>query len=469
MTVRATITGLFTATSLLMASVAHGETLADALTAAYTNSGLLEQNRALLRAADEDVAQAVGSTLPVIAWSAGATSSTPRRGETTTQTAGGTIVTPADDLIQFNASITGELVLYDGGASAFAIEAQKEIVLATRQSLIGVEQQVLLDAVSAYMDVRRESEFLTLRQNNVRLISEELRATRDRFEVGEVTRTDVSLAEARLASARSLLAAAEGNLDQARYAYEVAVGRSPGALSDVSPAPVSRSEAEARAFALRNHPAILETRHNVSAAELNIRRGEAGYNPTITLNGQVSARTNNGVTNSNSVGVNVRGPIYNGGRLSSQVRQLMARRDAARAGLHITSQQIEQSVGNAYSFLEVTRASSRSLDEQVRAATVAFDGIREEATLGARSSLDVLTAEQELLDARANTISAQADEVIASYQLLSTMGLLTAEHLRLPVQRYDPAAYYNLVKDAPTIVSEQGQALDRVLSAIGRD
>ncbi len=469
MTVRTTITGLFTATCLFVASVAHGETLADALTAAYTNSGLLEQNRALLRAADEDVAQAVGSTLPVITWAAGATSSTPRRGETTTQTAGGTIVTPADDLIQFNASITGELVLYDGGASAFAIEAQKEIVLATRQSLIGVEQQVLLDAVSAYMDVRRESEFLTLRQNNVRLISEELRATRDRFEVGEVTRTDVSLAEARLASARSLLAAAEGNLDQARYAYEVAVGRAPGALSNVSPAPVSRSEAEARAFALRNHPAILETRHNVSAAELNIRRGEAGYNPTITLNGQVSARTNNGVTNSNSVGVNVRGPIYNGGRLSSQVRQLMARRDAARAGLHITSQQIDQAVGNAYSFLEVTRASKRALDEQVRAATVAFDGIREEATLGARSSLDVLTAEQELLDARANTISAQADEVVASYQLLSTMGLLTAEHLRLPVQRYDPAAYYNLVKDAPTIVSEQGQALDRVLSAIGRD
>jgi len=284
-----------------------------------------------------------------------------------------------------------------------------------------------------------------------------------------VTRTDVSLAEARLASARSLLASAEGNLDQARYAYEVAVGRAPGALSVVSPAPVSRSEAEARAFALRNHPAILETRHNVSAAELNIRRGEAGFNPTVTLNGQVAARTNNGVTNSSSIGVNVRGPIYNGGRLSSRVRQLMARRDAARAGLHITSQQIEQSVGNAYSFLQVTQASSRALDEQVRAATVAFNGIREETALGARSTLDVLNAEQELLDARANSISAQADEVVASYQLLATMGLLTAEHLRLPVQRYDPAAYYNLVKDAPTITSEQGQALDRVLKAIGRD
>ena len=164
---------------------------------------------------------------------------------------------------------------------------------------------------------------------------------------------------------------------------------------------------------------------------------------------------------------NGRGTRSAGLRLSSTVRQFMARRDAARAGLHITRHNLEQQVGNAYSFLEVARASRQASDQQARAATVAFRGVREEATLGARTTLDVLNAEQELLNAQANQISAQADEVIASYSLLSAMGLLTAQHLQLPVQQYDPAAYYNLVKDAPTITSDQGAALDRVLRAIG--
>jgi len=149
------------------------------------------------------------------------------------------------------------------------------------------------------------------------------------------------------------------------------------------------------------------------------------------------------------------------------VRQFQARRDAVRAALHITRHNLEQEVGNAYSFLQVARASLQASDEQVRAATVAFRGVREEATLGARTTLDVLNAEQELLNARANVISAQADQVIASYSVLASMGLLTADHLKLPVQQYDPSAYYNLVKDAPTTLSDQGQALDRVLRAIG--
>ena len=154
--------------------------------------------------------------------------------------------------------------------------------------------------------------------------------------------------------------------------------------------------------------------------------------------------------------------------MSSQVRQLMARRDAARAQLHILRHSLEQQVGSAYSFLDVARASSEAINQQIRAARVAFRGVREEATLGARTTIDVLNAEQELLNAQADLIAAQADEVIASYQVLSTMGLLTAAHLGLPVQQYDPAAYYNLVKDAPTIKSDQGQALDRILRAIGQ-
>jgi len=433
------------------APAASAETLADTLTHAYDHSGLIEQNRALLRAADEDVAQAVAATLPVINWAATAAITEPRA--------------PGSDLIAANASISASLVIYDSGANQLAIESQKELVLGTRQALRNVEQQVLLRAVEAYMNVRRDTEFVSLRQNNVRLLTEEFRAAQDRFDVGEVTRTDVSLAEARLAAARSLLASAQGNLARSVEEYRAAVGRGPGQLSPVSAAPVSRNIGDAKAFAVRNHPNILEAQHGVSAAELNIRRAEAANNPTVNLNAQIGM--NFDVDIAQQFGVTVGGPIYQGGRLSSQVRQFMARRDAARAGLHVTRHTIEQQVGNAYAFLEVARASREASEQQIRASTVAFRGVREEATLGARTTLDVLNAEQELLDARANQISAQADEVIASYTLLAATGLMTADHLRLPVQQYDPAAYYNLVKDAPTSTSDQGAALDRILRAIG--
>lgn len=433
-------------------SAARADTLADALTAAYQNSGLLDQYRALLRAADEDVAQAVSATLPVISWSANATATSPRAS--------------GADLIAATARISADLTLYDGGANDLAIEAQKELVLGTREALRRIEQSVLLDAVTAYMQVRSDTEFVALRESNVRVLTQEFRAAQDRFDVGEVTRTDVALAEARLAAARSLLASAQGSLARSAEAYVTAVGRKPDALSPAKAAPVSQTLADAKAFAVRNHPDILQAQHAVSAAELNIKRGEAAMKPSVSLGAQIGFDQDFNV--GRSIGVTASGPIYAGGRLSSQVRQFMSRRDAERAALLVTSMGIEQQVANAYSFLEVARASALSSNNQIAAARVAFRGVREEATLGARTTIDVLNAEQELLSAQANLIAAQADEVVASYQVLASMGLLTAAHLRLPVQQYDPAAYYNLVKDAPTARSEQGQALDRVLKAIGQ-
>lgn len=449
---RRSVVAVLAIVTISFSSVARAETLADALTAAYNNSGLLDQYRALLRAADEDVAQAVGATLPVLSWVANAKSTSPRA--------------PDSNLITATAQISADLTLYDSGAGFLAVEAQKELVLGTREALRKVEQTVLLDAVTAYMQVRSDSEFVTLRQSNVRVLTQEFRAAQDRFDVGEVTRTDVALAQARLAAARSLLTSAQGSLARSAEAYVTAVGHRPNALRPATPAHVSKSLADAKAFAVRNHPDILQAQHSVSAAELNIRRGEAAMNPTVSLGARIGVDQDLNV--GREIGITASGPIYSGGRLSSQLRQYMSRRDAERASLHVTSVQVAQFVANAYSFLEVARASAQSSNDQIAAARVAFRGVREEATLGARTTLDVLNAEQELLSAQANLIAAQADEVIASYQVLSTMGLLNAAHLRLPVQQYDPAAYYNLVKDAPTITSDQGQALDRVLKAIGQ-
>lgn len=432
---------------------AQAETLSETLTSAYNNSGLLDQNRALLRAADEDLAQAVASTLPIIGWTFNVNNTRPNN-------------IPGADLLQASASLTASLTLYDGGGNRLGVEAQKETILSTRQALRGVEQDVLFRAVQAYMNVRRDGEFVSLRQNNVRLLTEEFRAAQDRFDVGEVTRTDVALAEARLASARSQLAGAQGSLTQSIEEFRAAVGRAPNNLRPVSPAPVSRAVRDAKGFAVQNHPDILQGQHAVSAAELNIQQAEAALRPNISLQGSVT--TNGDGDESRNIGIQASGPIYSGGRLASQVRQVMSNRDATRASLLLSTQGIEQEVGNAYSFLLVARASRTASNEQIRAAQVAFDGVREEATLGSRTTLDVLNAEQELLDARANLISAQADEVIASYSVLSSMGLLTADHLQLPVQQYDPSIYYNLAKQAPATVSEQGQALDRVLRALNK-
>ncbi|MFQ6552601.1 TolC family outer membrane protein [Aestuariibius insulae] len=453
-----TILGAAIALGLAASAPARGETLADALVLAYENSGLLEQNRALLRAADEDVAQAVAALRPVINYTL--------RGQYTNIT-GGTFETNTSTTAELNA----DFLLYDAGATRFGIDAVKETVLATRQALIDVEQNVFIQAVSAYVSVREALEIVSLRQNNQRLITEELRAAEDRFEVGEVTRTDVALAQARLAEARSDLAQAQGALQQAIEEYGRVIGAEPRNLAAPRGRPqIPASISEAKAIALRTHPDIRASQRRIAASELRVQQAEAAVSPNITARATLGIDEddlNDRFDSTESVGVTLSGPIYQGGRLSSGIRQAMNNRDAERANLLSIRRQVEANVGNAYAILQSARASQIAVDQQIRAAEIAFRGIREEATLGARTTLDVLDAEQDLLDARSRRISADADEVIAVYQILQSMGLLTADHLGLGIQSYDPAAYYNLVNEAPVVRSEQGRALDRVLRAIG--
>lgn len=458
--VGATLIGVFSA------GMSTADTLADALVGAYNHSGLLEQNRALLRAADEDVAIALSALRPIINWSGSVSRNFSRSASAATGGVGFDSSNTAASI-----GISADLVLYDFGQTRFAVEAAKENVLATRERLIAVEQSVLLRAVQAFMSVRATSETVALRQSNVRLITQELRAARDRFEVGEITRTDVALAEARLASARSALAAAEGALMQAQEEYRTAIGRKPGRLVPPRGLPqTAKSVDAARAIAVRTHPDLKAIQHDVAAADLNVARAEAAINPTVSLSGGLNVTENFNSTNfsrGGSVSIGATGPIYQGGRLSAVQRQAMARRDAARSGLHVTRHQIEQNVGNAFAQLRVARASIDASERQIRAATVAFRGVREEASVGSRTTLDVLNAEQELLDARASLIAVQTDQFVAAYSALSAMGLLTAKHLNLPVQQYDPAGYYNMVKDAPTR-SQQGDKLDKVMRALGK-
>lgn len=452
------------AVCLVPAGLARAETLADTLKAAYLNSGLLEQNRALLRAADEDVAQAVATLRPIIDWTADVRRDFNRVRNT------GIARTTAET--SANVGLTGSLLLYDFGRSDFLTEATRETVLATRETLRSAEQFVLLTAVNAHMDVIRNREFVDLRRNNLRLLREELRAANDRFEVGEVTRTDVAQAEAAVALALSGLAVAEGDLARAIEEYREAVGRDPGALRTPGDVRAQPGDVEAaKAAAMQRHPDILAAQRNVTVAELNMNAARAAKLPSINLVGRLGVSeelSGSDFTRGGSVGVELRGPIYQGGRISSLERQAQAQRDAQLARLHLAGLQVKQDVGDSFANLRAARAGRDASGEAVRAAQVAFEGTREEAKLGARTTLDVLDAEQNLLDAQANLISANADVVIAGYSVLAAIGELTARDLRLDVQIYDPVAYYDLVKTAPVPISPQGQQLDRVLRSLGK-
>lgn len=451
----------------LGAPAARAETLADALVSAYNHSGLLDQNRALLRAADEDVAAAGAALEPVLRWTASITQSLGRGQQSVSFGA------QNSDSLVAQGRLIAELLIYDGGATALGIEVAKESVLATRQTLVGIEQQVLQRGVQAYMGLIEAHEFVQLRQNNMRVLTQELRAAQNRFEVGEVTRTDVALAEAQLAQARSGLASAEGNLAIAVEEYRNVIGRKPGRLSPPPKLPKLGNDIEAaKGLAVRAHPGLRAVQHRVAAAELAIKRAEASKRPTVGLQGALSLSNNLDSSNFStgaSVGINAGGTIYQGGARSSAVRAAQARRDAERGNLHVVRHNIQQNVGIAYAQLSSARASIDASERQIRAARIAFRGVREEATLGARTTLDVLDAEQALLDAEAARISAQTQLYNAAYAVLAAMGRLTAQDLRLPVQQYDVNEYYNLVKDSPTVQSDQGAQLDRVLKRLQKD
>ncbi len=430
---------------------AAAESLGDALAAAYKHSGLLEQNRATLRATDEGVATALSALRPTIGYSAGSDYN----------------FTTKDWVSQlgFNATMT----LYTFGKNKVSLDIAKETVLATRASLVNVEQEVLAAAVDTYMNVREQEALVNLRNSAVRLATQNLRATRDRFEVGEVTRTQVSQFEAQLASVRAQLASAQGSLAAAREAYKNQMGHYPQNLSSPPKVklPVTSADAAVR-LAQRTHPGIKALQHQVAAADLAVDGAERNLFPEISASASIGASdATSGV--SKTFGVKAQGVIYSGGAMSSAIRKAIAQRDKSRAELLTATRDVEQGVRSNWAMLSVLSASLNASQSFVRAQRVAYNGVKEEADLGASTALDVLDAEQDLLDAQVSAIQAQIAAETQSYKVLQSMGLLTVENLNLNVPVYDPAAYYNAVKDGPTTyVSPEGAKLDRVLEALGR-
>lgn len=431
--------GILTALALAAAAPAApalATTLADALVLAYKINPQIKAQRAALRAADEGVISARANLLPAL-------SQTITLGRTVDWTRFSAVRDPVTTLVM-NTQLT--IQLWDGGADRLSVEAARMNVLASRQALRALEQRILLATVQAYMNVRRDEQFVRLAQNNVRVLQEQVRAARDRFEVGEVTRTDVAQAEARLAAARSQLEASRGNLQRSVDSYIAVVGSPPTNLQPPPlPPKIPATPEEALAIAKREHPDLLQAQFNAKSAELTYKSTTRNRNPVISgrLTHSFGGPTggDNATVDQLTGEIIARMDIYQGGRLDSNRRRDLALYQRALSNVQQAGYEIRQGVHDAYTALRTAEASIRANREQVRAAQVAFEGVREEAKLGARTTLDVLNAEQELLSARSNLVTAIRDEYVATYQVLAAMGLMSVKHLNLGVDVYDPDLY----------------------------
>ncbi len=455
-------TGLFavvTAISMsLSAAGASAQSLTDTLIAAYRNSYQLLAERANLRATDEGVAQAWAGFRPSVNLSASSTAS--YRQVTS-------VLAPNNWTYTHSLSLTSDLMLWDGGASRLRHQIAKLNVEIGRQTLQLTEQTVLLDAVTSFMDMRRDAEFLQLAENNYRVIERQVQAANDRFEVGEVRRTDVNQAEARLAGALSVLALRQGNLEISREYFHISTGTYPGVLQLPPPAPrIPATVAAAKAIAMRSHPNILRAQQVAKIAGLNVAIAEAVMKPNIRLQGSLGVSSTTSTGKTASVGLSATAPIYQGGTLASQHRQALALRQKADSDVQLAGLGISQAVTQAWTMLETSRASITARQKEVRASRVALRGIREEANLGARTTLDVLDAEQVLVEAEANLVAARRDEYVAVYSLLSAMGLLTVSHLQLGVETYDPTINSRKTATAPG-PTDRGKLLQKIFTRAG--
>ncbi len=444
--------------TIALSGAAGATTLQQALRQAYQSNPSLQSTRAALRAQDESVAQARAGLRPSV--SASATGSSQ-------QSLDAGAGSPTNS---FRASLNANLMLYDGGRTRDAIAAAENTVYATQANLRAAEQGILLQATIAYLDVRRDQHLLALAQNNVKVIEKQVQATKDRFEVGAVTRTQVALVEAQLAAAKTQLAAKSGALALSREVYRAVIGNAPVNLQAPPALPkLPASVSEAESIAMREHPALVAARFNEKAAEFDLARARAARSPTLGIGGSVDYSNSNqppifggGERTSASVALTGKMPIYQGGALSSAMRSAAEILASRKANTQDTMRSVRQSTASAWANVRVANASITAAKLQIEASQAAFDGIQEEVRLGARTTLDLLDAEQNLLTARSSLASAQRDRYVATYNLLSAMGLLTVENLALGIPSYDPNVHFDAVKTAPLSGFAGGSVLDTI-------
>lgn len=432
------------ATALLAAAPASAETLPQALHAAYKFNPRLDAARAIQRATDEEVPRALSGYRPSIVGSADTGYQLQ-----TTKPAGSPNATTESNPRGYNVGLTQPI--FRGFRTKNAVSAAEATVRAGWEALRTTEASVLLEAVTSYNDVVRDQAILLLRENNVTVLTRDLKATQDRFQVGEVTRTDVAQAQARRAQAVAALDLARANLKTSRASFERVIGHPPSKLVDPkTSSAVPKTLANSTEIASRESPGVVAALYREQAARFNIDliRGEllpsvqleAGYgrrfDPSETIEG----------TESTTVTGRVTVPFYTGGEVQARVRQAKHTHVQRLQEIEQARSETQALATTAWARLAAARAQIRSDQVQVDANLVALEGVREEEKVGQRTLLDLLNAEQELLDAQVQLAATKRELVVATFAVLSGIGRLSAEALAVTDEIYEPEAHYDQVR-----------------------
>jgi outer membrane protein len=454
--------GLFLAASLGIAAIgstaASADTLEWALVEAYQNNPSLNAQRAALRAADENVPQALSGYRPRLS----VTASGGYNYESVLSHSVNQQVFPnsvsynnvATNFASRSVGATATQTLYNGFQTANRTRQAESQVMGARETLRVTEQQVLLDAATAYMNLLRDQAIVDLNRRNVEVLTEQLKQTRDRFNVGEVTRTDVAQAESRLAAGRSALLGAVSNYVTSQANYRRVIGVNPGRLDPGTPVDRLSPPVLARAITEgeTQSPSVLAAMYGVDAAELAVKISEGALYPNLGLTAaytqsydalpQILIEKNFSILGQLTV------PLYQGGAEYSAIRQSKETLGQQRLNVDVNRDQARATVVQSWGQLDAAKAQIEATTAQVNASEIALNGVREEARVGQRTTLDVLNAQQELVNARVALVTAQHDRVVASYTLLAAVGRLSMQRLGLNVMIYDPQVHYQQVRDA---------------------
>jgi outer membrane protein len=304
------------------------------------------------------------------------------------------------------------------------------------------------------MNLLRDTAIRELQRSNLEVLMEQLRQARLRLESGNVTATDVSQAEARLAVGRTQLFVAEANYEGSKAVYRQVIGIDPDKLSAASPVDrfVPHGITSAAAVAVAEHPNVSTAQHNVDVAILQVKVAEGALYPTVSIQGTVQKNYETALNALESFTAGVSGqltvPVYQGGSEYAAIRQAKETQGQRQLDLHVARDQVRANVWQAWAQLQASKNSIESTKVQVKSAEAALNGVREEARLGQRTTLDVLNAQQELVSARIAMVSAQRDRVVNSYTLLAAIGRFSPQVLGLSVPAYDATVHYHQVRDA---------------------
>ncbi len=424
----------------LYSNVSYAENLKDVLAIAYSNNPTLAASRASLRATDENINQANAGWRPTINLSGDIS--------TSELTNNNLFFKKKSSLYPKNLGVSLRYNLFNGFQTVNNSKAAKSQSKAGQGRLVNIEQQILLDTVAAYVDIKRDEKILVIVSNNVAVLRRFLQANIARFEAGEITKTDVSYSKARYARSLTQRIRAESALKNSRTAFRRVVGNSPATLDNIIGIPnLPGTEVEALAIAQSENPLLMAAKYLEAAAGHSVSAAKGGLLPKLDISAQYKrgwdgARQGE-LTTYKSVAATVTVPLYQAGINSSRIRQAKEFENQRRLEMVATGRQVDQMVRNSWEGYRETTARMRSAGDQAEANKTALKGIIKEAKAGSKSVLQVLDAEQEFLDARATLIRAQRDKIFEAYRLLSAVGGLTAQKLQLDVQYYDANAQRN--------------------------